>query len=169
MPEQPNQPQPSITGGAWCLIGSARFEQEFHDWAKYLAFAGFPCFTLAVFPSQAGQRDWYTPNQKAMLDFVHQRKIIMSQSVLVLNKGGYVGESTLREMLFALELRKAIFSIEPMKNKETDLAARIQPFPIYLENAPREIFAVVGRDTEEHVMKAFPKDEPEVRLRKKGG
>ena len=38
-----------------------------------------------------------TPEQKAALDILHLRKIDLADEVLVLNVGGYIGESTRRE------------------------------------------------------------------------
>jgi hypothetical protein len=46
--------------------------------------------------------DWrLTDEQKAMLDELHKRKIDLADEVLVLNVGGYVGESTRTEIEYA--------------------------------------------------------------------
>ena len=42
-----------------------------------------------------------TPEQKAALDILHLRKLDLADEVLVLNVGGYIGESTRREMQYA--------------------------------------------------------------------
>jgi len=159
-------PVTDVISGPWTLIGSARFEKAYHDWSRWLAFAGHPCFSLACFPSQMeemGGKDWYTPAQKAMLDHVHLRKIDMSQVVLVLNVGGYIGGSTIQEMLYAITKGKAVFSIEPFKNKAVKLSDRAIEFSSYMEDSPTELYRVVGADLEKYIVKAStPKAEPEV-------
>lgn len=155
-------PAPTITG-PWVLCGSAKFEKAYHDWSRWLAFAGHPCFTLACFPSQMGEKGWYTEAQKAMLDHVHFRKIDMAQVVLILNVGGYVGASTIQEILYAITKGKAIFSIEPFKSKALKPADRVVEFTSYMEDAPTEIYHVVGLDLERLIVRpAVGKAEPEV-------
>ncbi|MBK9181464.1 MAG: hypothetical protein IPM45_18285 [Acidimicrobiales bacterium] len=50
---------------------------------------------------------------KAMLDRLHLRKIDMADEVLVLNVGGYVGESTAREVAYAEAAGKPVRYLEP--------------------------------------------------------
>jgi len=45
---------------------------------------------------------------KAKLDTLHLRKIDMADEVLILNVGGYIGESTRRELDYARRLGKTI-------------------------------------------------------------
>lgn len=81
------------------LCGSARFEPWFHAWNEALTLAGHCVFSLAAFPSQhAGDKDWYTPEQKLALDRAHFAKIAASDAIVVLNPYAYLGESTLREI-----------------------------------------------------------------------
>ncbi len=49
-----------------------------------------------------------TPEQKAVLDELHLRKIDLADRVLVVNPGGYVGESTAREIAYARAAGKVI-------------------------------------------------------------
>lgn len=158
------QPKPTeAIVGPWTLIGSGKFEYAYHDWSRWLAFGGHPCFSLACFPSQMNGKDWYTDAQKAMLDHVHLRKIDMSQCVLVLNVGGYVGGSTMLELLYAISKGKAVFSIEPFKNKDVKLSERAIEFGSYMDDAPTEIYRVYGKDLEKYiVVPTVPAKEPEV-------
>lgn len=159
---KPASPTQQITG-AWVLCGSAKFEKAYHDWARWLAFAGNPAFSLACFPSQMEGKNWYTDAQKAMLDHVHLRKIDMAQVVLVLNVGGYVGASTIQEILYAITKGKPVFSIEPFKSKALKPADRVVEFTSYMDDAPTEIYHVVGLDLERLITKtSVPKAEPEV-------
>jgi hypothetical protein len=50
---------------------------------------------------------------KQKLDFLHLRKIDLADEILVVNVGGYVGESTTREILYARENHKFIRWLEP--------------------------------------------------------
>lgn len=49
---------------------------------------------------------------KQMLDQLHFRKIDISDGIHVVNKGGYVGESTAREIDYAIKLGKAVTYME---------------------------------------------------------
>lgn len=83
------------------LCGSARFEQEFHRLAKELTLAGHVLYSLSVFPSFAGAKNWYSEDQKTILDLVHLAKIDESDAVMVIDVDGYIGESTRREIAWA--------------------------------------------------------------------
>lgn len=99
------------------LCGSARFEKEFHDWDEKLCLAGHVVYNLSVFPSsKAGVKDWYDDNTKVMLDLVHLAKIEESDAVVVLNIGGYIGESTMREICWARIRGKRRFYVETVVN-----------------------------------------------------
>lgn len=50
---------------------------------------------------------------KTQLDLLHKRKIDLADEVLVLNVGGYVGDSTRSEIEYAQQLGKTIRWIEP--------------------------------------------------------
>lgn len=49
---------------------------------------------------------------KARLDELHLRKIDLSDEILVLNIGGYIGESTRRELIYAREHGKRVLFLE---------------------------------------------------------
>lgn len=61
---------------------------------------------IVVAPSEADESP--TPEQKADLDALHLRKIDLADRVLVVNPGGYVGESTQREIVYAQAAGKPI-------------------------------------------------------------
>lgn len=96
------------------LCGSAKFEREFHEWDGRLALEGHAVFSLAIYPSdKKGIKDWFTRGEKSCLDVVHMRKIDASDAILVLNKDGYIGESTEREILYAETAGKFVYYLEP--------------------------------------------------------
>jgi hypothetical protein len=43
-----------------------------------------------------------TPEIKVMLDDIHKRKIYISDEIYVINKNGYIGESTKGEIEYAI-------------------------------------------------------------------
>ena len=53
-----------------------------------------------------------TPEKKAELDTLHLRKIDMADEVLILNVGGYIGESTSRELAYARKNGKRVRFLE---------------------------------------------------------
>lgn len=77
---------------------------------RELTFAG----VIVVSPSEADQSP--TPQQKAVLDALHLRKIDLADRVLIVNPGGYIGESTRREIAYAEEAGKPIAFTDPPSN-----------------------------------------------------
>ena len=51
--------------------------------------------------------------QKAKLDELHLRKIDLASEVLILNRDGYIGDSTRRELEYAKEQGRVIRYLEP--------------------------------------------------------
>jgi len=49
---------------------------------------------------------------KLMLDDMHRRKIDMADEIFVINVGGYIGESTRAEIVYARELHKKVKYLE---------------------------------------------------------
>jgi hypothetical protein len=47
-----------------------------------------------------------------MLDDIHKRKIDMADAIYVINKNGYIGESTKSEIKYAFEHHKAVMFME---------------------------------------------------------
>jgi hypothetical protein len=58
--------------------------------------------------------------EKKVFDEIHMDKIKMANEILVINVGGYIGESTKREIEYAKSLNKVIRFLEP--NKESTIA-----------------------------------------------
>ncbi len=88
------------------LCGSTRFYKEFQE-AYYLeTMSGKIVLSVGFYPhatseSGHGEGVGHDSEQKEMLDELHKRKIDMSDEVLVLNVGGYIGESTSSEIEYA--------------------------------------------------------------------
>ena len=71
-----------------CICGSTRFVDEMNAANRALTFAG----VIVVAPGEAGEL--ITNEQNTVLDALHLRKIDLADRVLVVNPGGYIGEST---------------------------------------------------------------------------
>lgn len=85
-----------------CLCGSTRFVGEMRAANRELTLAG----VIVVAPGEADEP--VTDEQKVLLDRLHRRKIDLADSVLVVNPGGYVGESTSGEIAYARSVGKAV-------------------------------------------------------------
>ncbi len=66
---------------------------------------------IVVAPSDADESP--TPEEKAVLDALHLRKIDLADRVLIVNPGGYVGESTRKEIAYAQAAGKPITFTHP--------------------------------------------------------
>ncbi len=88
-----------------CLCGSGRFRQAFEDAEYTETLSGKIVLTIGC-----NTRDV----TRSMLDELHLRKIALSDEVLILNVGGYIGESTRKELNHAVKLGKRVRYLEPM-------------------------------------------------------
>ncbi|MGX6606632.1 hypothetical protein ACWKSP_31590 [Micromonosporaceae bacterium Da 78-11] len=98
-----------------CICGSTRFADEMSAANRELTFAGVIVVAPGVF-LRAEKRDTggsITDEQKAALDALHLRKIDLADRVLVVNPGGYVGESTSREIAYAHATGKPVSFTDP--------------------------------------------------------
>ena len=91
-----------------CICGSARFVDEMRAANRELTFAG----VIVVAPGEADES--ITNEQKAALDALHLRKIDLADRVLVVSPGGYIGESTSREIAYARATGKPISFTDPV-------------------------------------------------------
>ena len=99
------------------LCGSARFETLFRLWDEQLTLIGHTVYNLAVYPrDKGGRKDWYDDDTKVKLDLIHLNKILQSDAILVLNDGGYIGDSTKREVLWARMQGRTVYWLEPRKD-----------------------------------------------------
>jgi len=90
-----------------CICGSVRFADEMRTANRDLTFAG----VIVLAPGEA--EAVITDEQKAALDALHLRKIDLADRVLVVNPGGYVGESTSREIAYARATGKPVSFTDP--------------------------------------------------------
>ncbi len=82
------------------LCGSTRFREDFIRVQKELTLQGNIVISVGLF-GHSGDDEVWKSETKAMLDDMHKRKIDMSDSIFVINKNGYMGESTRSEIAYA--------------------------------------------------------------------
>ena len=85
-----------------CLCGSTKFKDDFIEAYEELSKRGCIVLTVGMFghADNRYEKD-LTEEVKITLDVMHFEKILMSDAVLIINKDGYVGYSTKREIEFA--------------------------------------------------------------------
>lgn len=95
-----------------CLCGSGRFREAFEEAEFQETLAGKIVLTIGCNTKDiARDVDW--EHVKPMLDDLHLRKIDLADEVLILNVGGYIGESTRRELDYAIAQGKRVRFLEP--------------------------------------------------------
>ena len=93
------------------LCGSTRFKEQFLEQQKRLTLEGNVVISVGLFGHSADEEVW-KPGMKEMLDKMHFQKIDMADEIFVINVGGYIGESTKREIAYAKSKGKIINYLE---------------------------------------------------------
>ena len=103
------------------LCGSTRFKEEFMEMQKKLTLAGNIVISVGLFGHAGDEEVWENMDEgtltrtKEMLDDMHKRKIDMSDEIFVINKNGYIGDSTRSEIAYALEHGKTVNYLEEQR------------------------------------------------------
>lgn len=104
-------PDPEII----CLCGSTKFKEVFLKAQKEFTLKGVIVLSVGFFGHADGWED--SEHLKPLLDELHLRKIDMADAVFVLNEGGYIGESTAREIEYAVRKSLPVNYLEPIKGE----------------------------------------------------
>ena len=96
------------------LCGSTRFKEEFLESQKRLTLEGNIVITVGLFGHSGDDVVW-TEGVKDMLDRQHLAKIDLADEIFVINVGGYIGDSTRREIAYAEFKGKTIKYMENSK------------------------------------------------------
>lgn len=94
-----------------CLCGSTKFKKAYEDAVLSESLKGKIVLTVICFTH--ADKINLTHEQKVGADALHKEKIVISHEILVLNVGGYIGDSTMSEIRFAENLGKTISYLEP--------------------------------------------------------
>lgn len=93
-----------------CLCGSTKFKDYFQSVNHNLTLAGEVVLSVGCF--MHADNVPISDEQKSALDKLHLIKIDMADYIFVINPGGYIGESTFREIRYAAMLGKPIVFLE---------------------------------------------------------
>jgi hypothetical protein len=88
------------------LCGSTKFKAAYEEWNVRLTLEGAVVLSIVI-PSHSYGLSW-TDEEKGALDTAHLQKIDLSDEIFVLDIGGYIGESTAREIAHAKSKGKII-------------------------------------------------------------
>lgn len=94
------------------LVGSTRYAALFAVAMEALTLKGHTVMGLGYNSShkEDGPGKGPTDDQKVMLDLVHLKKILESEAVvLITDASGYFGQSTQRELAWAMMLNKQVY------------------------------------------------------------
>ena len=127
------------------LCGSTRFKDEFLEAQKRLTLEGNIVISVGLF-GHSGDNEVWTDGVKDMLDRQHLAKIDLADEIFVVNVGGYIGDSTRREIAYAEYKGKTIAYLESCRKPSIydNYAALVE-----LHDAGRisdEDFEQAGRD-----------------------
>lgn len=104
-----------------CLCGSTRFWEDFRDEGLRLTLEGKIVLSIGIAAPDsmtfAHASDEDGKIIKAALDDLHLRKIDLADVVHVLNRNGYIGHSTTRELAYAVMHGKVITWLEPASSE----------------------------------------------------
>ncbi len=100
------------------LCGSTRFKDAFLEAQKRLTLEGNIVVSVGLF-GHSGDEEVWKPGIKDMLDRMHLSKIDMADEVFVINVDGYIGESTSREIDYALAHGKSVKYLESIVSNMT--------------------------------------------------
>jgi len=102
-----------------CFCGSTRFANTFMIERWKLEKQGIMTFGINILPNgYFGSENSHGAEKegvKEILDELHLSKIDLSDEVVILNVGGYIGESTMKELNYAKTKGKFITYFEPIK------------------------------------------------------
>ena len=124
------------------LCGSVKFWDEYRKWNAILTMQGNVVLSCGlslksgyedVLKDYSGSLD----DLKERLDAIHLRKIDLSDGIFVLNVGGYIGDSTQREIEYAKSKGKFVKYLEH-EQQVADPDFLDKWFDEFLENEWRE-------------------------------
>lgn len=111
------------------LCGSTRFYAEFARQNLILTLMGRIVLSIGCDTKSDGDLDLARRDTdrdidaiKAALDDLHKRKIDLADEVLVLNVGGYIGDSTRSEIAYAERIGRPVRYLEPVAAEDGDPA-----------------------------------------------
>ena len=108
------------------LCGSTRFRAEYERVQKELTLQGNIVISVGLF-GHSGDDEVWKDGVKEMLDEMHLAKIDLADEIFVINPGGYIGQSTSREIAYARSRGKTVKSLCPLEPPCEPRARRVTP------------------------------------------
>lgn len=99
-----------MSKGIITLCGSTRFYKLFDEMNYKLTLKNYIVISIGCHTNHdscLGVAE--IEGAKVMLDKLHKEKISLSDAILVIDKGGYIGDSTRSELMYAIDNKKKIF------------------------------------------------------------
>jgi len=88
------------------LCGSTKFKKQFEEVNTALTLQGNIVISLGFFEQSDNIN--ITKEQEELFRKIHFRKIDMADEIFVIDVNGYIGESTMQEILYAKEKQKIV-------------------------------------------------------------
>ena len=88
------------------LCGSTKFKKEYIEQQRRLTLEGYIVLTVGFWGHIEARG--ITVEQKVNANRLHLCKIDISSEIFVINPGGYIGESTVKEIRYAKMKKKTI-------------------------------------------------------------
>ncbi len=109
MTEPSQNPKPKVI----TLCGSTKFKKQFEEAMADLTLKGNIVLTLGFF--EQSDHIEVTEEQSKLFERLHYHKMDMSDEIFVINVNGYIGQSTKREIEYAIRNGKRVTYLEPVK------------------------------------------------------
>lgn len=100
------------------ICGSTRFHREMHRVTLWETLQGRIVLVVGT-DDKSDDELGITPEQKECLEALHRHKIDMAAEVLIVNPGGYIGESTAKEIDYATSHHKVVRYTENVDSTKT--------------------------------------------------
>ncbi len=94
------------------LCGSTKFKKQFQESEANVTLRGKIVLSLGFF--EQSDKIAVTEEQVKFFEWLHYHKIDMSDEIFVINVNGYIGESTKREIEYAVQRGKKVTYLEPI-------------------------------------------------------
>ena len=92
------------------VCGSLKFENDINYWAERLTLEG-NCILSIIYPINT-DLSVYTSEQRKIFAEAHLKRIDLSDALFVVNKNGYIGGSTQKEIEYAKARGKEVIFLE---------------------------------------------------------
>ena len=94
------------------LCGSHKFRGMFNRIKRELTMQGYIVIDPYIFDQDIEHDKQFVEQNEDMLIAAHEKRILMSDGIYVINQDGYIGDNVEREIKFAIDHEKFIMTLE---------------------------------------------------------